>query len=404
MAVPVVGAAAKAAAYIAKHPEESTGLVIKIIMSVLAIGALFSVVGLSMIGSFKDQGVINGEFAATETPMYKDVKKGYDKYAQELTELIQKREKEIIKENTVRKEFTYTDEHGNEQTYTKEVCEAQVIKQITPLDIVCYIAYINHSPTEQVKEGKEYKVKEKKVITFCESISTYAEKVVEVDEEIVKKKYYLSNKVLSLDQVANLYFEDDEQLKQMFLLSYELYLEFITTNPNDGSQAPPSYPNTGMMIPHYFQTDYKNIPYGDGTISSSGCAPTSLAMVLSYLTKKTITPITVVEFTGDKYYVPGVGSSWDIFSACANNWGVSCSSIGKNRQAVIDALESGRPVIASMGPGTFTKGGHLIVLRGVTDGCFLVNDPNRGNYNKYGTDKFSCDTVFSEAKNFWSFR
>lgn len=50
-----------------------------------------------------------------------------------------------------------------------------------------------------------------------------------------------------------------------------------------------SYPANGMQIPHYLQTDYGNIPYGGGSIASSGCGPTSFAMIASYLTGTTIT-------------------------------------------------------------------------------------------------------------------
>ena len=39
------------------------------------------------------------------------------------------------------------------------------------------------------------------------------------------------------------------------------------------------------------------------------------------------------------------------------------------------ALEKGYPVVAHMGPGTFTKGGHYILLRGVEGEDVLVNDP-----------------------------
>ena len=112
----------------------------------------------------------------------------------------------------------------------------------------------------------------------------------------------------------------------------------------------------------------------------------------------------VVNWTGNRYYVPGQGSSWSIFSACASHWGVGCSSIGRNAEAVINALKAGKPVIASMGPGTFTKAGHLIVIKGVTkDGYFIINDPNEGNFNKYGTERFSINTVMSQSKQFWAF-
>lgn len=39
-----------------------------------------------------------------------------------------------------------------------------------------------------------------------------------------------------------------------------------------------NYPANGMQIPHYLQTDYGNIPYGGGSIASSGCGPTSFAI------------------------------------------------------------------------------------------------------------------------------
>lgn len=42
---------------------------------------------------------------------------------------------------------------------------------------------------------------------------------------------------------------------------------------------------------------------------------------------------------------------------------------------ILNALSSGKLVVAIMSPGHFTTGGHFIVLRGVKDGKILVADP-----------------------------
>lgn len=121
-----------------------------------------------------------------------------------------------------------------------------------------------------------------------------------------------------------------------------------------------SYPANGMQIPHYLQTDYGNIPYGGGSIASSGCGPTSFAMIASYLTDTTITPADAVAWCGNSYYMPGVGTYWSYFQAAANHFG--CGSVTQTSDAnqVLQALSEGHPVISSQRAGLFTSGGHFI--------------------------------------------
>lgn len=166
-----------------------------------------------------------------------------------------------------------------------------------------------------------------------------------------------------------------------------------------------TYPANGMQIPHYLQGDYGDIPYGDGSIASSGCGPTSFAMVASYLTGTTITPVDAVAWCGNSYYMPGAGTYWSYFEAAAAHFG--CGSVRQTNDAgeVLQALSTGHPVISSQSPGLFTSGGHFIVLRGVTSsGKVLVNDPNDSSEKNYINREFDMmSEVQSTARAYWIF-
>ena len=166
-----------------------------------------------------------------------------------------------------------------------------------------------------------------------------------------------------------------------------------------------SYPANGMQIPHYLQTDYGNIPYGGGSIASSGCGPTSFAMIASYLTDTTITPADAVAWCGNSYYMPGVGTYLSYFQAAANHFG--CGSVTQTSDANQDlqALSEGHPVISSQRAGLFTSGGHFIVLRGVTaDSKVLVNDPNDNSSKNYINREFDMmSEVHATSNAYWIF-
>lgn len=167
-----------------------------------------------------------------------------------------------------------------------------------------------------------------------------------------------------------------------------------------------NYPANGMQIPHYLQTQYSNIPYGSGSIASSGCGPTSFAMIASYLTGSTITPVDAVAWCGNSYYVPNAGTSWSYFQAASNHFGCGPVTTTTDPNAVLQALSQGCPVISSQGPGLFTSGGHFIVLRGVTaGGKVLVNDPNDNEKKNYINREFDMmSEVHATSKQYWIFR
>lgn len=204
----------------------------------------------------------------------------------------------------------------------------------------------------------------------------------------------------------------EEETEHILLLLEEKYFSQLYGNTFGGGdlflgdfEAGTIAPN-GMAIPLYYQYSggWQNIAFGGGNIASSGCSVTCIGMVFTYLLGETITPDQIVAWTGNRYYVHPEGQGWGIFPACAGQWGVRCQNLGKDANAVVNALSSGKPVIASMSKGTFTKGGHFIVLRGVTaDGKILVNDPNDNASKNHVNREFDLNLIMRESKNFWSF-
>lgn len=157
--------------------------------------------------------------------------------------------------------------------------------------------------------------------------------------------------------------------------------------------------NRSLNIPLYHQEDYPKSAYGSSTVAKAGCGPTSMAMIVSYFTNMRITPDMIAKEYG-KYYVNGKGSSHGLFSNVAKDYNIYCKQLKMNAQVIIDEITKGHPVIITVGPGDFTKGGHIMVIKGITEnGEFILNDPNGYNYKKYKTDSFSINMVMLNASN-----
>ena len=141
--------------------------------------------------------------------------------------------------------------------------------------------------------------------------------------------------------------------------------------------------------------------YGSSMIAITGCGPTCLAMVGFYLTgDETMTPDTVAEFARKGgYYEKGYGSSWTLISEGGPKLGLEVTELPLVKKKIDNSLLENKPVILALGEGDFTSTGHYIVLTGMEEGLYRVNDPNsRVNSRQL----WSYEQLEGQIRNIWS--
>ncbi len=130
-------------------------------------------------------------------------------------------------------------------------------------------------------------------------------------------------------------------------------------------------------VPLFYQDDYGDMIYADGTMKSCGSSAACLAMVASYLTGHEFRPDQIADWFGA---YPGLHTERLEYASTQmqlpwwkpENWHIA-----------LQALKDGCIVIVVLNArSAFTDGQHFIVLTGMTeDGRILVNDPRVSNYD-----------------------
>ena len=112
------------------------------------------------------------------------------------------------------------------------------------------------------------------------------------------------------------------------------------------------------------------------TIGSSGCGPTSMADIMATWIDKAVTPVEMCQYAlKHGFRTANSGTAWGFFKSIAAAYGFSGFVQTKSMATARAALKNGAFVVASMGPGYWTKGGHYICLWKTDDTYMYANDP-----------------------------
>ena len=164
----------------------------------------------------------------------------------------------------------------------------------------------------------------------------------------------------------------------------------------------------------YLQTDarWKSKPYRvtgeQSTIGSAGCGPTCAAMVISTLTGKTVTPVDTCDWSiRHGYKALNQGTYYSYFVPQLKAYGIQCKQMLGSRilnqpqhpihEQVKQYLSQGYYVIALMGPGTWTKSGHFVLVWD-WDSKVCINDPASTRAERLNGD---LDTFRREVRMYW---
>ena len=146
-------------------------------------------------------------------------------------------------------------------------------------------------------------------------------------------------------------------------------------------------------VPHYHQSEYPDIRYGNGTIATSGSSVAALAMVATYMTDHVYTPADIAD-----YAVQYGGSHYKRLEKVSDLMQIPWKR-ALNVNEALKAVREGKIAIALMGSrSVFPGGNHFIVLTGVTeDGKIWVLDPDDRDYSAWGVGEL-LENGFPDGK------
>lgn len=232
--------------------------------------------------------------------------------------------------------------------------------------------------------------------------NTYDNAVIENSK--ISEKNKIQNNQSMLDDIMNST-QYPKQLKDLALKNEEA-LEFVYDYPAEHvKEHTIDLTEEASMdsVPLFVQWDKRwgYEKYSGNFFAASGCGPTTLSMVVVYLThNRDASPLAVAKYSKEAgYSVDGSGSSWTLISEGCRHYGVKAKTVSLDESRMKAELDAGHPIVVNVGPGDFTDTGHFMVITGYDDEGFSINDPN--SIEKSGK-RWLFKNISSQIRAVWS--
>lgn len=235
-----------------------------------------------------------------------------------------------------------------------------------------------------------------------EAGNTYDNAVIENTKIFENNK--IQNNQSMLDDIMNST-QYPKQLQELALKNEEA-LEFVYDYPTEHvKEHTIDLTEEASMdsVPLFVQWDKRwgYEKYSGNFFAASGCGPTTLSMVVVYLThNREASPIAVAKYSKEAgYSVDGSGSSWTLISEGCMHYGVKAKAVALDESRMKAELDEGHPIVVNVGLGDFTDTGHFMVITGYDDEGFSINDPN--SIEKSGK-RWLFKNISSQIRAVWS--
>ena len=241
-------------------------------------------------------------------------------------------------------------------------------------------------------------------------------------EEIVNSavneiKDYISTYKMSDEDVANLATTEiiEQTEEQEKATEQEVEDESFKLQGEVAYEGTSEYPQISLGdykgLTYYSQIDsrwankmYSSVGNSNQTIGTSGCGPTSAAMIVT-ATKGTITPDTMADlFVKYGYRSTNNGTYLSAFRFVADTFDIEYQETYKLDEAV-NLLRNNYYLVVSVNNGLFTTGGHLMTIVGIEGDMLKIYDPYlyAGKFEtstRRGKVTVSGNTVYCSIENF----